>query len=149
MSFTGEYCNLIDQKNRLSIPAKFRNSLGPDNDKTFVLSKGFDECLFLYPLEEWKIVEEQLSSLSSIKDRHRNFIRNIVRHANYVRYDSQGRIAMPDLLLNYANIKKEVLVIGMLKKIELWEPSTLSKHEKQKDFLSDEDFEDLANEINF
>ena len=149
MSFTGEYCNLIDQKNRLSIPAKFRNSLGPDNDKTFVLSKGFDECLFLYPLEEWKIVEEQLSSLSSIKDRHRNFIRNIVRHANYVRYDSQGRIAMPDLLLDYANIKKEVLVIGMLKKIELWEPSTLSKHEKQKDFLSDEDFEDLANEINF
>ena len=106
-------------------------------------------CLFLYPIEEWKIVEEQLSSLSSIKDRHRNFIRNIVRHANYVRYDSQGRIAMPDLLLNYANIKKEVLVIGMLRKIELWEPSTLNKHEKQKDFLSDDDFEDLANEINF
>ena len=149
MSFTGEYINLVDQKHRLSIPAKFRNALGSDNDKTFVLSKGFDECLLLYPLNEWKIVEEQLSSLSSIKDRHRNFIRNIVRHANYVRYDSQGRIAMPDLLLNYANIKKEVLVIGMLKKIELWEPSTLSKHEKQKDFLSDEDFEDLANEINF
>ena len=149
MSFTGEFYNTIDQKNRLSIPAKYRNLLNPINDRTFVLCKGFDACLFLYPIEEWKIVEEQLSSLSSIKDRHRNFIRNIVRHANYVRYDSQGRIAMPDLLLNYANIKKEVLVIGMLRKIELWEPSTLNKHEKQKDFLSDEDFEDLANEINF
>jgi len=56
---------------------------------------------------------------------------------------------MPDLLLDYANIKKEVLVIGMLRKIELWEPSTLTKHEKQKDFLSDKDFEDLANEISF
>ena len=148
MSFTGEYNNLLDQKNRLSIPAKYRNQLNPINDKTFVLCKGFDACLFLYPIEEWKIVEEQLSSLSSIKDRHRNFIRNIVRHANYVRYDSQGRIAIPELLLDYANIKKEVLVIGMLKKIELWEPTILTKHEKRKD-LSDEDFEDLANEISF
>tara|TARA_Y100000590_G_scaffold452790_2_gene596634 strand:- start:735 stop:1184 length:450 start_codon:yes stop_codon:yes gene_type:complete len=149
MSFTGEYCNSIDQKNRLSIPAKFRNSLGPENDKTFVLSKGFDECLFLYPLEEWKIVEEQLSSLSSIKDKNRNFIRKITRHANYVRYDSQGRIALPDLLINYANISKEVLVIGVVKKIELWDQSTLNNYEKQKDFLSDEDFEDLADKINF
>jgi len=149
MSFTGEYCNSIDQKNRLSIPAKFRNYLGPNNDKTFVLSKGFDECLFLYPLEEWKIVEQQLSSLSSIKDKHRNFIRKITRHANYVKYDSQGRIAIPELLLNYANISKEILVIGVVKKIELWDQNTLNNYEKQKDFLSDEDFEDLADKINF
>ena len=102
MSFTGEYHNLLDQKNRLSIPAKYRNQLNPVNDKTFVLCKGFDSCLFLYPIEEWKIVEEQLSSLSSIKDKHRTFIRKIARHANYVKYDSQGRIAIPDLLLDYA-----------------------------------------------
>ena len=149
MSFTGEYKNLLDQKNRISIPAKYRNLLNPINDRTFVLCKCFDTCLFLYPIEEWKIVEEQLSSLSSIKDRHRNFIRNIVRLANYVKYDSQGRIAIPDILADYANIKKDVLVIGMIKKIELWDPVTLSDYEKQKDFLSDEDFEDLADEINF
>ena len=149
MSFTGEYNNLLDQKNRLSIPAKYRNLLNPINDKTFVLCKGFDPCLFLYPVEEWKIVEEQLASLSSIKDKHRNFVRKIARHANYVRCDSQGRVAMPDLLLDYANISKNVLVIGMLKKIELWDPETLKKYEKQKDFLSNEDFENLADEINF
>ena len=149
MSFTGEYINLVDQKHRLSIPAKFRNALGSDNDKTFVLSKGFDECLLLYPLNEWKIVEEQLSSLSSIKNKNRNFIRKITRHANYVKYDSQGRIAIPELLLNYANIAKEVLVIGVVKKIELWDQTTLNNYEKQKQFLSDEDFEDLADRINF
>jgi len=149
MSFTGEYKNLLDQKNRLSIPAKYRNLLNHINDKTFVLCKGFDACLFLYPIEEWKIVEQQLSSLSSIKDRHRNFIRKIVRHANYVKYDSQGRIAIPDILLEYANMSKDVLVIGMIKKIELWDPNTLSNYENQKDFLSDEDFEGLADEINF
>ena len=149
MSFTGEYCNSIDQKNRLSIPAKFRNSLYQENDKIFVLSKGFDECLFLYPLEEWKIVEQQLSSLSSIRDKNRNFIRKITRNANYVRYDSQGRIAIPEILLNYANISKEVLVIGVVKKIELWDKKTLNNYENQKNFLSDEDFEDLADKINF
>ena len=149
MSFTGEYINLIDQKNRLSIPAKFRNSLSASNDKTFVLTKGFDKCLLLYPLDEWQIVEEQLSSLSSIKNKNRNFIRKITRHANYVKYDSQGRIAIPELLLDYANIDKEVMVIGVVKKIELWNQATLDNYEKQKQFLSDEDFEDLADKINF
>jgi len=149
MSFTGEYINLIDQKNRLSIPAKFRNSLSASNDKTFVLTKGFDKCLLLYPLDEWQIVEEQLSSLSSIKNKNRNFIRTITRHANYVRYDSQGRIAIPELLLNYANINREIMVIGVVKKIELWNQSTLNNYEKQKQFLSDEDFEGLADKINF
>ncbi len=149
MSFTGEYINLIDQKNRLSIPAKFRNSLSASNDRTFVLTKGFDKCLLLYPLDEWQIVEEQLSSLSSIKNKNRNFIRTITRHANYVRYDSQGRIAIPELLLNYANINREILVIGVVKKIELWDQSTLNNYENKKQFLSDEDFEDLADRINF
>ena len=149
MSFTGEYHNLLDQKNRLSIPAKYRNLLNPINDKTFVVCKGFDPCLLLYPVEEWKIVEEQLASLSSINNKNRNFTRNIVRYANYVKYDSQGRIAIPDVLLNYANIDKEVIVIGMLKKIELWNKNTLNKYEKNKDFLSNEDFEDLADKINF
>jgi len=149
MSFTGEFYNSIDQKNRLSIPAKFRNALDQENDKIFVLSKGFDECLFLYPLEEWKIVEEQLSSLSSIRDKNRNFIRKITRHANYVRYDSQGRIAIPEILLNYANISKEALIIGVVKKIEIWNKKTLLNYENQKNFLSDEDFEELADKINF
>ena len=76
MSFTGEFYNTIDQKKRLSIPVKYRKSLSPSNDKTFVLTRGFDEYLILYPLDEWKTVEEQLSSLGSIKSKHRNFIRN-------------------------------------------------------------------------
>ena len=149
MSFTGEYKNLLDQKNRLSIPAKYRNLVHPVNDQTFVLCKGFDPCLFLYPVEEWKLVEEQLASLSSIKNKHRNFIRKIVRHANYVRYDSQGRIAIPDLHLEYADIKKEVLVIGMLKKIELWDPNTLDRFESKNGSLNNDDFEGLADKISF
>ena len=149
MSFTGEYTNSLDYKNRLSVPAKYRKSLNPINDKTFVICKGFDACLFLYPVEEWKIVEEQLISLGSIKDMHRNFIRNIVRHANYLKYDAQGRIAIPEILLNYSNIKKDVLVIGMLKKIELWDPPTLDKFDKNNSSMNNQDFDGLADKISF
>ena len=149
MSFTGEYNNTIDQKNRLIIPAKYRKSLGTSNDKTFIITRGFDECLFLYPLEEWKLVENQLSSLSSIKGKHRNFIRAIVRYANYVSYDSQGRIQISEGLLQFSNIKKNVLLIGMIKKIELWDKGTLERYEKGKKSLNDNDFDDLSNKINF
>ena len=149
MSFTGEFYNTIDQKNRLSIPVKYRKSLEITNDRTFVLTRGFDSCLFLYPLNEWKLVERQLSSLSSIKGGHRNFVRSIVRYANYVKYDSQGRIQIPDNLLEYANINKNITVIGVIKKIELWDNRTLEKYEKSKKNFTEDDFDELANQINF
>ena len=147
ISFTGEFRNTIDQKNRLSIPAKYRKALSPVNDNTFVLTRGFDQCLILYPLDEWKKVEGQLGSLSSIKVRHRNFVRSIVRCAIHVKYDSQGRIAIPDNLLQYAKIDSNVAVIGMIKKIEIWSPDFLNNN--GSDDLIDGDYEDLANEINF
>mgnify|MGYP001436178356 FL=1 len=147
ISFTGESRNSIDQKNRLSIPAKYRKALSPVNNNTFVLTRGFDQCLILYPLDEWKKVEGQLGSLSSIKVRHRNFVRSIVRCAIHVKYDSQGRIAIPDNLLQYAKIDSNVAVIGMIKKIEIWSPNLLNNN--GSDDLMDGDYEDLANEINF
>jgi len=149
ISFTGEFRNTIDQKNRLSIPAKYRKALSPVNDNTFVLTRGFDQCLILYPLDEWKKVEGQLGSLSSIKVRHRNFVRSIVRCAIHVKYDSQGRIAIPENLLQYAKIdsNNDVAVIGMIKKIEIWSPNLLNNN--GSDDLIDGDYEDLANEINF
>ena len=147
ISFTGEFRNSIDQKNRLSIPAKYRKALSPINDNTFVLTRGFDQCLILYPLDEWKKVEGQLGSLSSIKVRHRNFVRSIVRCAIHIKYDSQGRIAIPDNLLQHAKIDSNVVVIGMIKKIEIWSPDLLNNN--GSDDLIDENYEDLANEINF
>jgi len=149
MSFTGEYSNNLDQKNRISIPAKYRKALHASNKKTFVITRGFDKYLTLYPLQEWKIVEEQLSSLGSIKSKHRNFIRNIVRFANYVKYDGQGRIQIPDILLEYSEISKNTTVIGMISKIELWSPTILDRYDKVSNDISNGDFEDLANKINF
>ena len=149
ISFTGEYNNSLDQKNRLNIPAKFRKALDPINDRTFVLSRGFDQCLLLYPLKTWEEVEEQLSRLSSIRIRDRNFVRSITRHATRIQYDGQGRIQIPETLLAYSGISKEVAVIGMINKIELWDPAIISQLDSKEEGLEDKGFEDLANEINF
>ena len=149
ISFTGEYYNFLDTKNRLNIPAKFRKVLDPINDRTFVITRGFDQCLVLYPLYNWSQVEEQLSTLSSIRGNHRNFVRSITRFAISVQYDAQGRIPIPDTLLSYSSIQKEAVVIGMINKIELWDPSILSQLDSKLENVSDKGFDDLADEINF
>ena len=149
ISFTGEYYNSLDQKNRLNIPAKFRKVLNPVNDRTFVITRGFDRCLVLYPLHDWSQVEAQLRKLSSIRGKHRSFVRSVTRYATSVHYDGQGRIQISDTLLSYSNIKKDTVVIGMINKIELWEPLILSQQDAHVDDIADNNFDDLANEINF
>ena len=149
LRFTGEYSNALDLKNRVNIPVKFRKALDPINDRTFVLTRGFDKCLLLYPLTEWQKVEDQLSRLSSIRGRDRDFVRSITRHATSVQYDGQGRVPIPEPLLEYSGINKQIAVIGMLKKIELWNPEELSSMDARQSGLDDPGFEDLANEINF
>ena len=148
-SFTGEDNNSLDSKNRLNIPAKFRKALDPVNDRTFILTRGFDQCLLLYPLNEWQEVETQLSQLSSIRSRDRDFVRSIARHATPVKYDGQGRIQIPESLINFSGIQRDVNVIGMIKKIELWDPAVLNEQDIRGDSVEDKDFDDLANEINF
>ena len=147
LRFSGEYSNTLDLKNRVNIPSKFRKALEPVNDRTFVITRGFDPCLTLYPISEWNIVEQQLASLSSIRNRNREFVRSIVRYASYVQYDKQGRIVIPDNLKDYANIDREVSIIGMISKIELWSPDKITKYDN--DQIKIGDFDDLADDISF
>lgn len=147
LRFAGEYSNTLDLKNRVNIPAKFRKALDPINDRTFVITRGFDPCLSLYPISEWNIVEQQLASLSSIRNRNREFVRSIVRYASYVQYDKQGRIIIPDNLKIYAGIEKEVAIIGMISKIELWSPEKIKKYDNNQ--MNIDDFDDLADDISF
>ena len=147
LRFAGEYANTLDLKNRVNIPAKFRKALDPINDRTFVITRGFDSCLTLYPISEWNIVEQQLASLSSIRNRNREFVRSIVRYASYVQYDRQGRVVIPDNLKAYAQIEKEISIIGMITKIELWSPQKIKKYEN--DQMNIDDFDDLADDISF
>ena len=147
LRFAGEYHKTLDLKNRVNIPAKFRKALNRINNKTFVITRGFDQCLVLYPIYEWNIVEQQLSSLSSIRNKHRSFVRSIVRHASYVQYDTQGRIIVPEDLKKFSKIKKDVIIIGMINKIELWSLDNIEKHDNASN--DSMEFDDLADDISF
>ncbi|GGJ86778.1 transcriptional regulator MraZ [Lentibacillus kapialis] len=114
--FMGEYQHNIDTKGRIIVPAKFREDLG-DN---FVLTRGLDKCLFAYPMDEWKLLEEKLKKLPLTKKDARAFTRFFFSGAIECEVDKQGRINIPQPLRQYAGLDKECVVIGVSNRVEFW-----------------------------
>jgi MraZ protein len=112
----GEYHHNVDTKGRLIVPAKFRDDLG----EMFVLTRGLDQCLFGYPLNEWKIIEDKLKGLPMTKKDARAFTRFFFSGATECEIDKQGRINISSPLLNYAKIEKECVILGVSNRIEIW-----------------------------
>ncbi|HKJ66632.1 MAG TPA: division/cell wall cluster transcriptional repressor MraZ [bacterium] len=146
-TFIGEYHYSIDSKGRINIPAKFRQALSPDSDGTFVITRGLDQCVWIYPLEEWERIEDNLRSFTFLRPKERDFIRQIVRHATPTKYDKQGRVMIPATLQNIAALDDEVLIIGMLNKIEVWNPNIIDDRYDSFLDLTDEDYESFAAQI--
>ena len=121
-TFTGEYQYSLDSKGRVNIPAKFRQSLSKKNQNTFVATRGQDPCIWVYPITEWKKIEDELRNLSSVSGVHRTFIRQIARSATPSTCDKQGRITISPSLISYAQLDKDALILGMINKIEIWNP---------------------------
>ncbi|ACL69656.1 division/cell wall cluster transcriptional repressor MraZ [Halothermothrix orenii] len=114
--FMGEYKHNMDSKGRIIIPAKFRSELG---DK-FVATRGLDHCLFVYPMHEWSKLEKKLTSLPITSKNARTFVRFFFSGATECEFDKQGRISIPSNLREYAELQKEVVIIGLANRIELW-----------------------------
>ena len=114
--FMGEYNHTIDAKGRLIIPAKFRETLGEE----FILTKGLDGCLSIYPMDEWKSFEEKLKALPLTDKNARAFLRFFVAGATSCELDRQGRILIPSTLREFAGLEKEVVLTGNLTRIEVW-----------------------------
>lgn len=114
--FIGEYNHAIDNKNRIIIPSKFREDLG----EKFVLTKGLDGCLYVYDLKEWHVLEEKLRSLPLTKKDARAFVRFFFAGANEACIDKQGRTLIPQNLVEYAGIKKDIVSIGVSTRVEIW-----------------------------
>ena len=114
--FLGEYNHTIDAKGRLIIPSKFREALGD----TFVVTKGLDGCLFVYDNQEWNAFEEKLKSLPITNKEARQFARFFLAGAAEVEVDKQGRILVPNILREFAQISKDVVLIGVASRIEIW-----------------------------
>lgn len=125
--FIGEYFHTLDTKRRLAIPAKFRKDLG----KKAVLTRGLDNCLYLYPLIEWKKLAEKLSRLPITRSDSRAFSRLMLAGAMDVDLDQLGRILVPDYLKSYANLGKKAVVAGLYNRIEIWDERKWQSYKNQ------------------
>ncbi len=112
----GEYRHNIDDKNRLIVPSKFRDEL----NESFVITKGLENCLFIYPIEEWNKMVSKLESLPFTKKDARNFVRFFMSGAEETEFDKQGRIQLTASMVSYANILKECVIIGVGNRLEVW-----------------------------
>ncbi len=113
--FMGEYHQKIDDKGRLTIPSKLRYELG----ESFIVTRGLDNCLFIYPKEEWNQVISKYKELPNTKDA-RNFMRFFLSGATEVNFDKQGRINIPMPLIKYSDLLKDCIVIGVNERLEIW-----------------------------
>lgn len=114
--FIGEFNHSIDNKNRIILPAKFRDALG----ECFIITKGLDGCLYVFPRDEWEVLEKKLKELPLTSKDARAFVRFFFSGASEVNMDKQGRALIPQNLLEYAKIEKEVITIGVSNRIEIW-----------------------------
>ena len=132
--FMGEYSHTIDTKGRLIIPSRFREELG----ETFVVTKGLDGCLFVFSDEEWKAFEIKLKSLPLTNKNARQFARFFVAGATPCELDKQGRILLPATLREFAGLEKDVVLTGMLNRIEIWSKDKWNENNSLDDVAMDE-----------
>ena len=120
----GEYRHNVDVKGRVSVPSKFRDDLG----QSFVVTKGLDNCLFMYSKAEWETFEEKLKQLPLTNADARTFIRFFFAGATEVEVDKQGRINIPQVLRDYAGIKKDVVIAGVATRAEIWDSEAWDRY---------------------
>src|SRR5699024_1063530 len=137
--FMGEYQHTIDIKGRMIVPAKFREELGSQ----FVVTRGLDKCLFIYPMEEWNEVEEKLKKLPLTKKDARAFTRFFFSGAVECDIDKQGRINIPQTLRTYADLDKDCVVIGVSNRVELWSKEVWETYFQE----SEDSFADIAENL--
>jgi len=133
----GEYIHILDDKKRISLPSKFRSELG----KKIVLTRGLDNCVFVFSLSNWKKISEKLSELSIGQSDSRGFSRFTFSGAVEIDVDSAGRILIPDFLKDFAELKNKVVLAGVLNRVEIWNEKSWSEYksriEKEADTLAE------------
>lgn len=139
-SFKGSFSYAVDSKGRINIPAKMRKNIAPEANDTFVITRGYDSCLFLYPNDEWAKLEQSIRKLNPSDPRHRLITRLMLEHATESQLDGQFRVMIPKELLQFARIENEVKILGVLERIEVWNPAVYEAYKA----AHPESYEDVA-----
>lgn len=138
--FIGEFNHSIDTKGRINIPSKFREKLG----EVFYITKGLDDCLFVFPEDEWRVFENKLKTLPLTNKEARAFVRLFFAGATDVTFDKQGRITIPQTLREHAKILKDATVIGVGTRLEIWSQDNWEKYNNPDNLSYDDIAEHMA-----
>ncbi len=138
--FIGEYNHNLDVKGRLAIPAKFRALLKDGA----VVTRGLDNCLFLYPKKEWKKIAEKYANLPVSQAKARAFARLMLAGAMEVDFDNQGRITLPEYLRKFASFKKKIIIAGLFDRLEIWDEENWEKYKNNAEKESNDIAESLG-----
>jgi MraZ protein len=141
--FYGQYSHSIDSKARLIIPSNFREILREKFADKIMVTKGFEKCLFVFPIENWRLWEQDLKNLSPFKAKSRALWRVFYASATEMTCDKQGRIILSKILLDYAGIKKGVSIIGVFNRFEIWDRSVWAEYSKKEEAVLEETSEKL------
>ena len=125
--FTSQFDSKIDAKGRLILPARIKSQL-PEGEQELVVRKGFEQCLILYPMVEFKKVFSKISGLNEFNEEYRKLQRNFLSGVVTVELDGSGRFLLPKNMLTYAQIDKDAMLVGMGNKVEIWNPTIYEKH---------------------
>ncbi|MBD0279154.1 MAG: division/cell wall cluster transcriptional repressor MraZ [Flavisolibacter sp.] len=144
ISFLGEYEATLDAKGRFLLPAGFKRQIPEGEGTRFVLNRGFEKCLSLYPLQSWQPLYDQISLLNDFDPRVREFRRLFLNGAIEVEPDSAGRILIPQNLKDYAGLDRDIVLVAAVNKIEIWDKE---KYQKFFEQYSADDFSSLAQSV--
>lgn len=142
--FLGEYPATLDAKGRFLLPAGFKKQLPEEELGRFVINRGFEMCLALYPVKNWEPLFNDISKLNDFDPKVRQFRRNFLNGATFVEPDTAGRILVPPNLKGHASLEKDIILVAAVNKLEIWDSN---KYKQLFDSFSPESFSDLAKDV--
>ena len=144
IGFIGEYESTIDAKGRFLLPSGFKKQLPEQESYLFVINRGFEKCLTLYPIQSWEPIFKEISQLNDFDPKVREFRRYFLNGAVQLELDSAGRVLLPKNLMEHASLEKDIVLVSAINKIEIWDKN---KYQQFFESFSPEAFSNLANEV--
>ena len=144
IAFLGEYEATLDSKGRFLLPAGVKKQLPEGEEPVFVVNRGFEKCLTIYPQQSWEPIYKDISSLNDFDPKVREFRRYFLNGATQLELDSAGRMLLPKSLMEYAGLEKDIVLVSAVNKIEIWDKN---KYQQFFDTFSPESFSTLAAEV--
>lgn len=144
IGFLGEYEATLDSKGRFLFPVGFKKQLPKEEEVRFVINRGFEKCLTLYPVKNWEPLFTEISKLNDFDPKVRDFRRNFLNGATYVEPDTAGRLLVPPNLKEHASLTKDIVLVAAVDKIEIWDSN---KYKQLFESFSSDAFSLLANEV--